>query len=183
MRQETKKELKEVVKHKNNPSIQRALNETVKGYRLVKSQADDTNITVTNNKEETSKEVASLVFSMKQEVDKSQFVKLFISGFGALSNLKVGAKLLFEYVFSLIQENVGKDRLYINYVYYVDFCQNEEIQPVSKATFYRNLNELLENEVLYATETPCWYYINISYVFNGDRLTFLKEYVLKQDKQ
>lgn len=167
-------------KHKENPSIKLATAETVKGYKFIQAKAEQTDITVYNKEDESEKEINGLIFSMKQEVDKSQFVKIFISGFSVLANLKSSTKLLFEYVFYLVKDTVGKDKIYFTYGDYLDFATNEGIEPMSQTSFYRNLNELIENEVLYPTERTHWYFINVSYMFNGDRLTFLKEYHLKK---
>lgn len=176
-----KEEQKEQKKYKSNPSIQNALKETVKGYRSVTAKSTNTSIVVYNKENESEEELRELLFSTKQEVDKSQFVKLFMSGFGALSNLKVGAKLLFEYVFHLIQQETGRDKVYFNYKDYLEFCAKDDLKPMSQASFYRNLNELLENEILFSTENSHWYFINVSYMFNGDRLSFLRTYDLKKD--
>lgn len=171
----------EIKVYETNPSITSALRETVIGYRNITSKSKSTEITVYNNDDETEKELRELVFSMKQEVDKSQFVKLFMSGFKTLSELKAGAQLLFEYVFNLIQKTIGSDKLYISYNDYKKYCKEQDIECFSKVTFYKHLKELLLKEVLFKSDSVNIYFINVSYIFNGDRLTFLKQYALKKD--
>ena len=50
---------------------------------------------------------------------------------------------------------------------------------MSQATFYRGLNELIEGDFLASTLRTGRYFINPDFVFNGNRLAFIKEFRLK----
>ena len=41
----------------------------------------------------------------------------------------------------------------------------------------------MELEILFKSTLPNLYFVNIAYVFNGDRLRFLTEYQLKKDRE
>ena len=56
------------------------------------------------------------------------------------------------------------------------FCQPVFLIPM--ATFMRGMKELLIKEILFEHIDENRYYININYIFNGDRLAFLKTYEL-----
>jgi len=42
--------------------------------------------------------------------------------------------------------------------------------------------ELIEKNILYRTAEPMSYWINPAIVFNGDRLEFIREYILEEEK-
>jgi len=45
----------------------------------------------------------------------------------------------------------------------------------------RGIKELLEKGILFEQLDENWYFINVNYIFNGDRLAFLKTYELKRE--
>lgn len=47
---------------------------------------------------------------------------------------------------------------------------------MSEATFNRGMKELVEKGFVAATPSVGWYWINPDYLWNGDRLAFVKEY-------
>jgi hypothetical protein len=73
---------------------------------------------------------------------------------------------------------MGKDRVYISYAEI-----NQAVTPMSEATFYRGMSELVNKEFIAESVSQCWYYVNPDYVWNGDRLAFVKEFRLKQSSK
>ena len=47
---------------------------------------------------------------------------------------------------------------------------------IPESSFHRGIKELLEKEFIYESMTPHMYWINLTYMFNGDRFAFIKEY-------
>ena len=166
--------------HSENPSIFNAIENTKKGARVIfnKSNQDVRGEIYTNSEDEDVK-VNSIDFYTKITIDKDQFIKLYISALPALSNLKNSTKLLFQYILIKINEEIGKDVIYLNYS---DYSRSTYLSPLSgkfsQSTFSRALNELLDNEIIYKTPNQHLYFINIAYIFNGDRLKFITEYQL-----
>jgi hypothetical protein len=54
---------------------------------------------------------------------------------------------------------------------------------MSEATYTRGMRELIEKGFLAATPNIGLYWLNPSFIWNGDRLAFVKEYWRKPDKQ
>jgi hypothetical protein len=52
------------------------------------------------------------------------------------------------------------------------------VADIPRATFYRGLRELLEKEFLYRSPWDGIFFVNIRYMFNGDRLAFVKAFHL-----
>jgi hypothetical protein len=49
-------------------------------------------------------------------------------------------------------------------------------------TYRRGLRELLEKEFVFRSPNPGLFFVNIRFMFNGDRLAFVKGYKLKKDQ-
>lgn len=117
-------------------------------------------------------------FWTAQEVDTAQFVKLYINGVKAFSDLTTKGTKVFELMYLEMQNEIGKDKIYLN-LQTID----QAITKISKTIFYDGLNELIEKKFLAPTEMTHWYWINPDYVFNGDRLSFAKTYIKKNSHQ
>jgi hypothetical protein len=50
---------------------------------------------------------------------------------------------------------------------------------ISDRTYQRGVRELLEKEFLYRSPSDGVFFVNIRFMFNGDRLAFVKTYHLK----
>lgn len=113
-------------------------------------------------------------FWQAQEVDTAQFVKLYINGVKAFSELTNAGTKVFELLYREMQKNIGKDRVYLSFTA-IEYEMGEELK-VSQATFTRGMRELIDKGFLAPAIGVGWYWINPDFVFNGDRLTFVKEY-------
>jgi AraC-like DNA-binding protein len=69
-----------------------------------------------------------------------------------------------------MQEHVGKDVVYLSY------SASATALNISRSTFSRGLKELIEKRFLAAQPGPGLYWVNPDFIWNGDRLTFVKEY-------
>lgn len=165
--------------YKENPSIKTAMVNTKKGAKFVFGNNNQTDISIYENNTEELKTL-TLDFCAKRVVDKDEFIKIYIHSLPVLSELKNSTKILYQYILYLVHQSIGQDRFYISYK---DYCErvesNKYLVKVSQATFYRALDELLEKQLLFKSNLTNLYFINIAYVFNGDRLRFITEYQLK----
>ena len=110
-------------------------------------------------------------------VDKEKFVKLFLEGVKAFSGLSSAGIKVFEVLYREVQENANSDSVVINYEA-VSISTN-----IARRTFFRGLKELLVKQFIYESIIPNRYFVNINYIFNGNRLAFVKEYHLKEKKK
>ena len=118
---------------------------------------------------EVSAEVAG--FWEAHEVDATQFVKLFISGVKALKDLTQAGARVFEVLYLKVQAEPGKDLVSMGF-----WMVDQNITPLSERTYARGMGELLAKEFIAATPNAGLYWLNPSFVWNGDRLAFVKEY-------
>ena len=108
-------------------------------------------------------------FWQSQEVDSAKFVKLFVNGVKAFRELTNAGARVFEALYMEMQTNIGRDRVYL-------------LRPrYAKASKYRSQHspEAFGNSSRSdsaPTTQVSWYWLNPDFVWNGDRIAFVKEY-------
>jgi len=159
--------------YKKNPYISEASQNTNEGVkRRTLTSADGTQLMITS---QDGKIAAPAGFWQTQEVDKTQFVKLYVNGVKAFRGLKAAGAIIFEILYLEVQKTIGRDRVYIS------FTNLPEGFQLSQATFTRGMRELIDKKFVAPTEAVGWYWVNPDYMWNGDRLAYVKEYRLKRD--
>lgn len=134
---------------------------------------DGTTLMITSQSGEV---VAPAGFWQTQEVDKTQFVKLYVNGVKAFRDLTSPGTKMFEVLYLEVQGKIGKDKIYLSFN-----AIQQELTPMSEATYTRGMRELISKGFIAASVLQGWYFINPDYMWNGDRLAFVKEYRLKRD--
>lgn len=104
-----------------------------------------------------------------EEVDKERFVKLYLAGLKQASGLSKAGLAVFEIVYNELRASPGRDTVLLS----------QDASPLAPATFRRGLRELLEKEFLFRSPYDGTFFVNIRFMFNGDRLAFVKGYRLK----
>src|SRR5580700_1284158 len=118
------------------------------------------------------KGIGGLGFWWEEEVDSSRFVKLFLDGIKQAAGLSKTGIQVFELVYHEMRANPGNDEIKLNQ--YVAKDHN-----ISDRTYQRGVRELLEKEFLYRSPSDGVFFVNIRFMFNGDRVAFVKSYHLK----
>jgi hypothetical protein len=108
-----------------------------------------------------------------EEVDKERFVKLFLAGVKQAAELSRPGLAIFEVVYNLVRENPNSDKVELNL-----YVASDQIGDIAERTYQRGLRELLDKEFLYRSPSDGVFFVNIRYMFNGDRLAFVKAYHL-----
>jgi hypothetical protein len=113
-------------------------------------------------------------FWVEEEVDKGRFVKLFLDGIKQASGLSKAGIQVFELVYHQVRDNPGTDQIMLN-----RFMAQDHGMELSERTYHRGVRELLEKEFLFRSPSDGVFFVNIKFMFNGDRLAFVKSYRLK----
>jgi len=113
-----------------------------------------------------------------EEVDNTKFVKLFLEGVKKAAGSSKSGLNLFEVVYRELQGRPGEDRIILNY-----YTASEYIDGLTDRTYRRGLRELLDKEFLYRSPSEGVFFVNIRFMFNGDRISFLKGYQRKGAKR
>lgn len=109
-----------------------------------------------------------------EEVDTSRFVKLFLGGIKQAVGLSKAGLAMFELVYRQVQDNPGTDQIGLSY----ELARRLGLD-LSERVFRNGLRDLLEREFLFESLIPGVFFVNIRYMFNGDRIAFVKAYKRK----
>lgn len=104
---------------------------------------------------------AHAAFFEMQAVDQGQFVKIYLAG------IKNTAKLT--------KAGTQTDKIELNV-----YLAKKFGMEMSERTYQRGLRELSENEFLYRSPSADVFFVNIMYMFNGNRITLAKSYYLRE---
>lgn len=167
-----KKSRRGFVRYKENPFLLPAVENTKSGSKRVTSNKDKLLII----SEKTGEQLAGAGFFHYQEVDKTQFLKLYVNGVKALTELSSSGTKVFEVLYRTVQDNINKDTIFLAF----DLI-DQNIVTISESTFYRGMKELIEKKFIAETTTQNLYFINPDFLFNGDRLSFVKTFIKKND--
>jgi hypothetical protein len=83
-----------------------------------------------------------------------------------------GGLAVFELVYNQLQSKPGQDTITLSLL----------TAGMKKTAYYSGLRELLEKEFLFRSPYDGTFFVNIRFMFNGDRLAFVKGYKLKKDQ-
>lgn len=118
------------------------------------------------------KGIGGMGFWWDEEVDSTRFVKLFLDGIKQAAGLSKTGIQVFELVYHEMQANPGRDQIMLNQYVAKD-------HGISDRSYQRGVRELLEKEFLYRSPSDGVFFVNIRFMFNGDRLAFVKSYHVK----
>lgn len=118
------------------------------------------------------KGIGGMGFWWDEEVDKTRFVKLFLDGIKQAAGLSKTGMQVFELVYNEMRANPGSDEIKLNAYLARD-------HGISDRTYQRGVRELLEKEFLFRSPSDGVFFVNIRFMFNGDRLAFVRSYHLK----
>lgn len=116
-------------------------------------------------------------FMEEKEVDSEEFVKVYLDGVRKYGELKKAGALLFEFVYRELSGKNAKDKdtIVLNFL-----LANRWKHDLTERTYFRGMNELLAKEFLYRTMAADVYFVNVRFMFNGDRLILGKSYRRRQ---
>jgi len=124
-----------------------------------------------------TKEMSGIGMVIKKKVDKEQFMKIFASGIRELTELDSSGIKVFRFIFDACSNAIGKDRIWLSYT-------NEGIsESMSESTFRKGIKSLVDKKFIAPCIEQGWYWINPTYIFNGDRLTMVKQYELEKQQE
>ena len=158
------------IRYSKNPFLTAAACNTKSGVKRISNKAGDKFMIMSEGGEIMS----PAGFHEVVEVDKTQFVKLYINGVKAFQGLKSAGTKVFELIYRAVQDAPGTDTIWLHFMEI-----DQAISPISRPTFDRGLTELLQLGFVAESNVPGKYFLNIDYLFNGNRLAFVKEYRIR----
>ena len=109
------------------------------------------------------------------EITQNTDVDLLTEDLAVWFDLNKSGLRVFGAILGTMQNgSIGKDIVYIDHS-----SQSTKEFGISKATFYRGIEELLEKKFIARHKSLGLYFINPAIFFNGNRARFIKEYSIK----
>lgn len=121
-----------------------------------------------------------IAFIEEKEVDSEEFIKLYLAGITQFGELGKPGALIFSFVYHQIVGLTGKDKDTVVLNYLLAQRWKEDLQ---RRTYERGMKELLDKGFLFMTVATDMYFVNVRFLFNGDRLALAKVYTRKSDKK
>jgi perosamine synthetase len=110
-------------------------------------------------------------------VDAERFVKLYLAGVKQAAELTKAGLTVFELIRGELRENPNTDRVNLSF-----YGAKLRKPGLTDRNHQRGLRELLEKHFIFRSPYGGVFFVNIQYIFNGDRLAFVKAYHLKGAK-
>lgn len=161
-----------LVLYDKNPFISDAVANTKTGVKRVSGKGGERMMVIA---EGTGEYIGPAGFYQAEEVDKSKFIKLFVNGVKAFKDLSNAGTRVFELLYNEMQEKINSDKVYLSY-------SGLDASVMSQATFTRGMRELIDKRFIAPMSSVSWYYVNPDFVWNGDRLSFVKSYRMASSK-
>jgi hypothetical protein len=114
------------------------------------------------------------MFVSVKEIDPTKFVKLYLNDIRVLYDLSKTAIKILSYFMNATKPN--KDEV----LFIMEECK-EFTGLKTDASIYTGLGELIESNIIARTKHSYLYFINPHVFFNGDRVSFMKEYRIKKN--
>lgn len=157
--------------YRTNPSVPASTNALSTRNKRIHVPGGRAAVIVDNSTGEL-KGIGGMGFWWEEEVDTSRFVKLFLDGIKQAAGLSKTGMQVFEMVYHQMRAKPGNDEIKLNAYVARD-------HGMSDRSYQRGVRELLEKEFLYRSPSDGVFFVNIRFMFNGDRLAFVKSYHLK----
>jgi hypothetical protein len=115
--------------------------------------------------------IGGATFYQVERVDDERFVKLFLSGVRQTTGLTKPGLAMFAIVYEMMRQNPNGDR--VELVFYTVSQVNPKM---TERSFRRGLKELLHLNFVFDSPVPGLYFVNVTFMFNGDRMALVKVY-------
>jgi hypothetical protein len=160
------------IRYEKNPSVpdKSTLQTRTKRVRIGDEQKG---MFIGNDTGEVLGQGAAVIYEF-EEVETTRFVKLYLSGIKQAAGLSKAGLAVFELVYRQLQDNQGTDQIGLSH----EQAKRMGLD-ISERVFRNGVRDLLEREFLYESLVSGLFFINIRYMFNGDRLAFVKGYKRK----
>lgn len=165
-----KKSLKSLPSHNENPFLRDTVIHANKGYKMKTFGTDELLVNV-----QTGEVRQGLLVAKHVEVDKGEFVKIYVDQMNAIYDLPRPARKLFEYIALNIEVNA--DEIYIFHPDAMAHCGYSQVNQIINA-----LCTLTEKGIISKSYRTGWWFINPTILFNGNRLILVNEF-MRNDRE
>lgn len=165
------------IRYIHNPFRHDVISHTIRGTRAIyASPVKENNFAMVSR--ETGEDFGNIAFGKRVVVDKTNFLKFYADGVKMFLGLKNPGIKVFMLIYDMLMDNKNYQKDKIELVY--EILEENIRAQIKRTTFYRGLNELITAKFLAPSYIDGVYWINCDYVFRGDRLTLVNEYLTQE---
>lgn len=131
-------------------------------------------------------EVDSVALMKTKTVDTADFVKLYTDSMISFFELKSAARKVLMAVLLRLKEPryINQDQIQLTYNQAMKIFKKYNIEEVTSTYFSSGITQLIKVNLLAAsTEGEGWYFINPNFIFNGNRIVFIEQFIEKNNKE
>lgn len=112
-----------------------------------------------------------------KKVDTDRFVKVFVNHLAGFYDLTPTSMRLLTVLLQVVSDSryINADQIVLTEGIARETMKEHGQKPLSSASYYRAVNELIASGFIAPTETPPLFFINPAVLFNGDRVRFVTE--------
>lgn len=112
-----------------------------------------------------------------RQVDTDRFVKVFVNHLAGFYDLTPTSMRLLTVLLHVVSDARFRDtdQIVLTEAIARETMKEQGQKPLSSASYYRAINELIASGFIAPTETPPLFFINPAVLFNGDRVRFVTE--------
>jgi hypothetical protein len=155
--------------YRENPSVPAALPARIR--RTMPAKTETAYMVAAGSGEVIAE--GAFCFVKEKVIDSEEFVKIYLAGVRKYGELSKAGALMFEFIYRQISGGSAKDRdtISISYLLTVDWRPD-----VIRRTYERGMRELLEKHFIFRSQATDVYFVNITFMFNGNRLHLVETY-------
>ena len=162
-------------KYEENPFMPALIKDMAVRNRKQYLQSDNGNRSMVVVHDDSQTPLAQTGFFKVEEVDQSQFVKIFVSNIAEHNDLTTQGRNLMFYLMTLMRPSSDTVRVRIDEA--LKFLGYK-----AKRSYFMGVANLLERKIIARTKYDDEFYINPLVMFNGDRIVTAKIYVKKKSE-
>lgn len=157
------------VRYEINPFLDQLVVPETNKQVVISPLGKDNNVLVN---QETGEITGTSVVTYRR-VDEEEFVKIFVKNIALTFDLSsAGIKALNVLLYAVQRYCIGRDRVSLDIYVLEEFLKENPNAKLSYPTFRRGITELENMKIIAKTLKPADYFINPSFVFNGNRIKF-----------
>ncbi len=167
--------------YRENPFIKSYVENT--NFRKVIKSATDANgnlVTTVLGKDPSMIRHVGLFNITTKVIDTTPFLKVKANALNPYNNLSSAGLKLFGVLMEECAGLEGKDRMEVVLAW--DFLSDEKQKIISKATFHRGINDLINAQFIAPSVVNNVFFVNPAMIYNGDSVIVATQYIKKGTK-
>lgn len=166
-------------KWKTNPFLPMLLESSKVKVKKVSSPLNKDDLLLVNRTTGELPTNANVGIIYSHKVEQNEFLKIYINGIAALFGLSKAGQKVFALLYSELSGTKGRDKDIVTLYYPI--LPDETKEKISYRVFNKGINDLIRVGFIAESIIPSQFYINPTYIFNGDRLALMQIYEIERN--